>query len=91
MHRHAVGTIPEHSGFALIGNADGGNITRMQATLAQCIAADGLGRPPNIHGVMLNPAIGGKMLLKLDLSAGDTVTGAIKNDGARASSALIDR
>src|SRR5215470_1446690 len=49
-------TIPHHRRFALIGNADSGNIARLNAALAQSVCDNRLHALPDFLRVVFDPA-----------------------------------
>ena len=90
MNRQAGGAIPYHRRFALVGDADRGDILRRETSFLQRVAADGDGRVPDVLRVVLDPAGGRKMLRKFLLrDRRDRKVGA-KHHGARGRGALID-
>ena len=82
--------VPQHRCFALIGDADGGEISRRQASFCQRAVDNGLCIGPDFGGVMLNPAG-----LRVNLAMFALVEGAqrpcvLKDQETRAGRALID-
>ena len=87
----AAGAVPQQRGFALIGDADGGDLARGGAGAAQRAAAGRKRRRPQVFGVVLDLAVGREMLRKLLLrKRRDRGVGA-KQNGARGRRALVDR
>ena len=90
MHRLAGGAVPHHGGFALVGDADGGDVFGGDARFPQRLAAGGDGGGPDVLRLVLDPARRRKMLREFLLRGrGDGNVGA-KHDGARGCGALID-
>ena len=48
---------PQNRGFALVGNADGGNIMRIHAALGYHLVHHAILAGPYLHGVVLHPAL----------------------------------
>src|SRR5690606_21195341 len=82
--------VPHQGGLTLIGDADGADVRCLQTALAQCLAADRQGAEPEILRIVLDPAIGGKVLSKLLLSTGPRSAMGIEDDCPAAGGALID-
>lgn len=61
VNRLAGGLVPHHRRFALVGDADGGDVMPGQVRLGQRGADDLAGVVPDLGGVMLNPAACGKI------------------------------
>src|SRR5690625_3937866 len=59
--------LPDDSGFALVGDADGGNFAGCQVRLGQRSRTDLSGITPDLLGVVLHPAGFRNDLLVLDL------------------------
>ena len=87
--RGAGVAIPDDGGFALVGNADGGDIGTAEIGAGKSFADDLLGTLPDFLGVVLNPAWLGVDLGVLVLGHGDDLAGLIKNHTAGAGSALV--
>ena len=74
--------IPDDGGFALVGDADAGDVGKLEAGLGERFGDDtGLGGPDFI-GVVLDPAGLREMLGKLALSSAPNRAVAIENNGA---------
>ena len=71
-------TIPEHSGFTLIGNADTGNLFGADSSFAYSLSGSVEAGLPDIQGAMFNPAGIGEVLFKLALGLLDNFIVAIK-------------
>ena len=54
--RDAGGTVPDQSGLALIGNADGGNFGDTDAGFGNCGAGGAEGGGLQVGRIMFNPA-----------------------------------
>ena len=86
----ARAAVPQHRRFALIGNADGGNVGAGQALLVQHLARHGKLAFPDVGGIVFHPAGLRKMLGKLLLRAGAGLALAIEQDRARTGGALVE-
>ena len=75
--------IPHQSRFALIGNADGGNVGGGGAGLGQGGADDLAGPFPDLFRVVFYPPTLGKDLLMFALIIGHNRAGFVKQDKAR--------
>ncbi len=82
--------VPENRGFALIGDADGGQILGLQDILLHGLADDVLGATPDFFGVMFHPTGRRIDLFVLLLCLRDDAAGAVKDDEASAGGALIE-
>ena len=83
--------IPEQRGLALVGDADGGEISGGYFCPGERLGgAISLG-VPEILGLMLNPAGLRIMLRKFALRGGDGVAVEVEDEGARRSRALVER
>ncbi|MGY3134299.1 hypothetical protein ACVWZM_004981 [Bradyrhizobium sp. USDA 4501] len=90
VHGLSGGAVPHHGGLALVGDADRGDIFRLEAGLLQRLTAHHHGRGPDVLRLVLDPAGGGEMLRKLLLRDGGDGDVAAKHHGARRCGALID-
>ena len=90
MDRLAGLAIPHHHRLALVGDADGGDIGRLEPGLANCASAGGDHRAPDLLGIVLDPAGFGEILGKLALRHAGDAELAIEDDGARGRRALVD-
>ena len=89
--RGAAGfAVPEHGGFALVGNADGRQVVRRNAGLFHAFGYDLLRAKPDFSGVVLDPAWLRIDLLMLFLSAGGDAPSAVEYDEAGAGGTLVD-
>ena len=88
-NRDAGAPIPQHRGFALIRDADGSEVARVDAGGIE----DGIDRGrlclPDLCGVVLDPARRRKMLRELALRDGSRLAIDIEHDGARTGRALV--
>ncbi len=81
--------VPQHRGFALVGDADGGDVLGRQSFVMQGLLRHGELRLPDFVGVVLDPARMGEMLGEFLLrDAGDGAI-PVEQDGARAGGALV--
>jgi hypothetical protein len=91
VNRAPARPVPQQRRFALIGDADGGNIARLGAGIAHGAPAGFERGGPQILGRVLDLAVGREMLRKLALGKGrDRGVGPEKN-GPRRGRALVDR
>jgi hypothetical protein len=91
MHRAPGGALPQQRRLALVGDADGNDIARAGIGVAQHGAAGGKRRRPQIFRLVLDLAVGRKMLREFLLgNRRDRGVGA-KQHGARRGRALVDR
>ena len=81
--------VPDDRRLALIGDADGGDVSGPQSGAGQRRPGDFELAGPNLQRVMLDPAGLGKVLGKLLLGAGADCPRVIKQDRARTRRALI--
>ncbi len=90
MHGGTSGAIPHHNGFALVGDADRGDVLGADAGLLNRLAAGRNRRGPDVLRLVLDPA-GRREMLREFLLCGcrDGNVGA-KHNGARGRGALID-
>jgi hypothetical protein len=82
-------SIPNNRGFALVGNADTGNILWTKLQLRHSLLANRSLRLPDFFGVMLDPARLRKQLPEFPLRHGDWPGLPVIKDTARAAGALI--
>ena len=82
--------IPHQRGFALIGDADGRDIRRIQPALLQRLTADFEGAEPQFFTVMLHPAILRKVLFELLLRARHGQALGTEDNRPATGGALID-
>ena len=88
--RLAGGAVPEHGGFALVGDADGSDTICSHTVFAQHGAGDGELALPDFLGVMLDPAGLRIRLRELLLGNATGLAAAVKKDGARTGGALVE-
>ena len=65
--------VPDHGGFALVGDADGGEIAGAEVLGLHRFADDLLRAAPDLGGIVLDPAGPGINLRVLPLRGGDDV------------------
>src|SRR5215470_4043857 len=90
MHRSPAGAVPQQCRLALIGDADRRDIAGSGAGLVKYRAAGRERRGPQVFRLMLDRAIGGKMLRKFLLRDDGNRGVAAKQNGARRGGSLID-
>jgi hypothetical protein len=79
----AGGAVPQHRGFALVGDANGQLArTGRRAKLLQCLLRHGTLRRPDLIGVVLHPAGLGKNLAEFLLRRGHGLASLVKHNGA---------
>src|SRR5690554_3404395 len=83
-------TVPYNRRFPLIGNPDAGQVRRLDTGFFQSLAAHRQSAVPYFHGVMFNPAVSGKILVKLLLGDRHLSPPGIENDGPGAGGTLIN-
>ena len=83
-------TVPHQGGFALIGDADGGDIAGCDPGFFNRGAGGSCRGGPQICGVMFDPAGRREMLGKFFLRLGYDAQVFIKNDRAGRGGALVD-
>ena len=91
VHRAAGGTLPQDGGLALVGDADARNVAGVHAALGDHLVHHAVLAGPDLHGVMLHPALMGVDLLKFPLLHTEDVLLVVKQDGTAAGRALIQR
>ena len=82
--------VPDHSGFALVGDSDRSQIFRPQPASFHCFLDDTIRAPPNFFWIVLDPSRLGINLLVLFLSCAHDVSGTIEHYEARACRSLIN-
>ena len=82
MNRTPGAAVPQKRGLALIGDADGGNVLGAGAGLAHGASAGFERRRPQIFGLVLDLAVGRKMLRKF-LLGDDAIDVSARNSMAR--------
>ncbi len=83
--------IPDNRRFALVGNADCGDLIGANIRMCQHFYQRGALRSPDVHGIVFNPARFRVDLGKFALGNRDNVGVMIENNGAGAGCALIER
>ena len=91
VHRLARALLPHHRGFALVGDADGGDVVPGQAGPGERRAHYFAGVVPDLQRVVFHPARLRENLPVLPLAGGDRRTAVVENDRARGGGALVDR
>lgn len=91
MKRAAGGSFPEQRGFALIGQADGGEIGPGEIGFGDGGERGAAGGFPEIGGIVFDPAGLRKMLGELLAGGALSVTLMVEYDGSGGSRALIER
>src|SRR5207247_10205390 len=81
--------LPDDRGFALIGDANGGKISRTEAPRGKRRGDYLLGAAPDFNGIVLNPTGARENLFVLFLRGGDDARGLVENHEARARGSLI--
>ena len=81
--------IPDHRGFPLISNADGGDILPTDPAFCQCAFNNILRVPPYFFRIMLDPAWLGKYLSVFFLVPGHYPACLVKNAETRTGRSLI--
>ena len=86
----ACGALPQHGGFTLVGDADGGHLTGGDACSNQGLAgAVELGLP-DLQWVVLHPAGGRVGLVEFLLGGGERVAAVVEDEGPTAAGALVE-
>jgi hypothetical protein len=78
----ARGTVPHHGRFALIGDADGGNVLGAHLVLVQHLAGHFQLAVPYLHRVVFHPSRLWKILVEFLLCRGNGVAVLVKKDCA---------
>jgi hypothetical protein len=89
VNRLPRGTVPQHGGFALVGDAQCVDVLRSQPGTGQHLSGSGQLCGPDVVRVVLDPARLREDLPKLALRHGHHVAQAIEHDAARAGGALV--
>src|SRR5439155_18156235 len=89
-NRPAGAAVPDDGGFALVGNADGGDITRSQLRIRECLRRHARLRRPDFIRIVLDPAGLWEKLREFLLGDGDDISAVIEYDRARTGCALIE-
>ena len=83
--------VPYDRRLPLIGDADGRQVARAYARLAQNLDHRAHLRGEDVEGIMLDPTALGVDLLELALPVGDDVAIFAKENGTRAGGSLVER
>ena len=83
-------SVPDHGGFALVGDADCADIAGLEPGFGQRLACRGQLRAPDLNRVMLDPARLGVDLRQLLLRQRDDVASRIEHDAAGTGGALVE-
>ena len=82
-------SVPHHRGLALVGNADAADLVCAHTRFGQSLLCRSELNPPDLHGVMLDPARARVHLRQLTLSHRHGDSASVKQDAAGAGSALV--
>jgi hypothetical protein len=88
--RRTCGAVPGDNGFALVGDADGRDVGRLELQSGQDFDGHSELRRPDFLGVVLHPTGLGVVLFKLALSDGQNCAAFVENNGTRRGRALIE-
>jgi hypothetical protein len=91
VHRRTGAAVPDDRGFALIGDADGGEIGGGEAARSQRGVNDCLGVPPDFGWIVFDPSRLEVDLRMFLLRFADDTRRLIEDDEAGAGGALVDR
>jgi hypothetical protein len=91
VHGHAGAAVPDHAGFALIGDADRGDRVDADARLLENPVGDAQLRVPDDEGVVLGPA--GRRIVLFELLLRDVLDRAFlrEQDRAHAARSRVER
>src|SRR5690606_19852092 len=89
--RPAGDSVPDDGGFALVGDANRGDLLVGNAGLSQRLDEHTALGSPDFHGIVLDPAWLRIDLRKFSLGNADHVGIAVQHDGSRAGGALVER
>ena len=84
-------SVPNHGGFALVGDADGRDVRGLRAGVGQRAARGGELGVPDFHRIVLDPAGVRIVLRELALVDAAHAARAIEDDGAGTGGALVQR
>ncbi|MNS94993.1 hypothetical protein D3C72_1292310 [compost metagenome] len=87
--RAAGGAFPDDGGFALVGDADGGQVGGCRAGIAQRFARHVELAVPDFVGIVLDPARAGIVLAEFTLADAAHDAFAVEHDGPGAGRALV--
>ena len=82
--------VPDHRRFALVGDADGGDLAGVNAAFLQCALHHIVRLDPDLERVVFHPAGLGVNLTVFLLVNSHHFPCVVKNDETRAGSALVD-
>ena len=82
--------IPDNGGFALVGDADGGDISGGESGFLQRLFAGGERGAPDFFRVMFDPAGLREKLLEFLLGGGNYLELVVKNNSPAGGGSLID-
>ena len=85
----AGGFVPHNGGLPLVGDADGRQVRHMDAALGHHLHHHGILRGPDLHGVVLHPALFGVDLGELFLTYRQDVLLLVKQDGPGTGGSLV--
>ena len=89
-HRLSTAAVPNNRGLALVGDADGRDVRRVNAKTCHCLKTGHDGGRPKIRGVMFDPPGAGQVLSKFLLLHGRHLVMLIEENCATGRRALID-
>ena len=89
--RAAGGLFPQDGGLPLVGDANGGDVVDIDAALGHHFVHDPILGGPDLHGVVLHPALLRIDLLKLALLHCNDVLLIVEQDGTATGGSLIQR
>ena len=87
----AGAAIPHHGGFALVGEAHGGDVGCSKACVCHDLARNRALAGPDVLRVVFHPARLGKMLCEFALRDAVDAAGGVEQQGTRAGGALVER
>ena len=87
----AGGLFPQDGGLPLVGDANGGDIVGIDTALGHHLVHDSILGGPDLHGVVLHPALLRIDLLKLALLHRNDILLIVEQDGTAAGGSLIQR
>ena len=90
VNRPAARAIPDDRRFALVGDADRGNVLRGKPGALQRLASGRDGVAPDVFRVVLHPAVGRVVLRQFVPGKRDAAALLIEDDAARRGRALVD-
>jgi hypothetical protein len=90
MDRLAGLPVPQDRGLALVGDADRRDVAAAHARVAEGFAGGGERDPPDLLGVVLDPAGLRKMLGQLAIAAAENVSAGVEDERGGTGGALIE-